>query len=84
MLPPSHGDDKFYLKHTDDKGDHTVFNDDFNITGIIDWEWAYTALPVHNGTECHLSDAFSLDLFLRNSISRYSNTIVTTDSVSKT
>lgn len=47
VLPPSHGDDKFYLKHADDKGDHTVFDDDFNITGIIDWEWAYTAPPVY-------------------------------------
>jgi len=30
----------FYLKHYDDKGDHILVDDDFNITGIIDWEFA--------------------------------------------
>lgn len=35
-------DGKFYLKHADDKGDHILVDDDFNITGIIDWEWAHT------------------------------------------
>ncbi|KAF7854159.1 hypothetical protein EAF04_010456 [Stromatinia cepivora] len=30
----------FYLKHCDDKGDHILVDDDFNITGIIDWEFA--------------------------------------------
>ncbi|KAF8245486.1 hypothetical protein K440DRAFT_655556 [Wilcoxina mikolae CBS 423.85] len=33
----------FYLRHVDDKGDHVMVDDDYNITGIIDWEWAYTA-----------------------------------------
>jgi hypothetical protein len=32
----------FYLKHTDDKGDYILVDQDFNITGVIDWEWAYT------------------------------------------
>lgn len=36
-------DGKFYLRHADDKGDHILVDEDFNITGIIDWEWAYTA-----------------------------------------
>ncbi|KAK1248315.1 hypothetical protein MKX08_006535 [Trichoderma sp. CBMAI-0020] len=36
-------DQVFYLKHTDDKGDHILVDQDFNITGIIDWEWAQTA-----------------------------------------
>ena len=36
-------DGKFYLRHADDKGDHILIDEDFNITGIIDWEWAYTA-----------------------------------------
>ncbi|KAK0390712.1 hypothetical protein NLU13_0215 [Sarocladium strictum] len=31
---------RFYLKHADDKGDHILVDDDYNITGIIDWEWA--------------------------------------------
>ncbi|KAJ5929505.1 hypothetical protein N7454_006455 [Penicillium verhagenii] len=30
----------FYLKHYDDKGDHILVDKDFNITGIIDWEFA--------------------------------------------
>lgn len=30
----------FYLKHQDDKGDHILVDDDYNITGIIDWEFA--------------------------------------------
>ncbi|PWW74573.1 hypothetical protein C7212DRAFT_365118 [Tuber magnatum] len=34
---------KFYLRHFDDKGDHIMVDEDFNITGIIDWEGAYTA-----------------------------------------
>ena len=34
---------KFYLRHFDDKGDHIMVDEGFNITGIIDWEGAYTA-----------------------------------------
>ena len=34
---------EFYLRHFDDKGDHIMVDEDFNITGIIDWEGAYTA-----------------------------------------
>lgn len=30
----------FYLKHYDDKGDHILVDDNYNITGIIDWEFA--------------------------------------------
>ncbi|RMZ84189.1 hypothetical protein DV738_g604, partial [Chaetothyriales sp. CBS 135597] len=40
-------DQGYYLKHADDKGDHILVDEDFNITGIIDWEWAYTAPPAH-------------------------------------
>jgi hypothetical protein len=29
----------FYLKHYDDKGDHILVDEDYNITGIIDWEF---------------------------------------------
>lgn len=35
-------DGRFYLRHADDKGDHILVDSDYNITGIIDWEWAYT------------------------------------------
>jgi hypothetical protein len=34
---------KFYLKHADDKGFHILVDSDSNITGLIDWEWAFTA-----------------------------------------
>ncbi|KAF1952116.1 hypothetical protein CC80DRAFT_538341 [Byssothecium circinans] len=37
-------DGQFFLKHADDKGDHILVDADYNITAIIDWEWAYTAL----------------------------------------
>ena len=58
VLPPVHSvnddDDhnnnnngKFYLKHADDKGDHIMVDDEYNITAIIDWEWAHTAVPAH-------------------------------------
>jgi hypothetical protein len=30
----------FFIKHYDDKGDHILVDADFNITGIIDWEFA--------------------------------------------
>jgi hypothetical protein len=30
----------FYLKHFDDKGDHILVDENFDITGIIDWEFA--------------------------------------------
>lgn len=32
----------FFLKHPDDKGDHILVNEDFDIVGIIDWEWCHT------------------------------------------
>lgn len=35
-------DDKFFIKHPDDKGDHILVDDSFNIVGIIDWEWTQT------------------------------------------
>ncbi|KAK7513196.1 hypothetical protein IWZ03DRAFT_401420 [Phyllosticta citriasiana] len=41
VLPEDNGDDKFFLKHVDDKGDHIFIDDDFKITGVIDWEWAH-------------------------------------------
>ncbi|KAL0935574.1 uncharacterized protein CTRU02_210165 [Colletotrichum truncatum] len=36
---------QFYLKHPDDKGDHILINENFDIVGIIDWEWTSTASP---------------------------------------
>ena len=45
VLPPAQDGEKFYLKHADDKGDHILMDEDFNVTGIMDWEWAHTASP---------------------------------------
>ncbi|POR35275.1 Uncharacterized protein TPAR_04528 [Tolypocladium paradoxum] len=39
-LFPSGG--QFFLKHPDDKGDHILVNDSFDIVGLIDWEWMQT------------------------------------------
>ncbi|KAK1981126.1 hypothetical protein LZ30DRAFT_97882 [Colletotrichum cereale] len=30
----------FYLKHYDDKGDHILVDEEYNITGVIGWEFA--------------------------------------------
>ncbi|KAH8434298.1 uncharacterized protein LDX57_011938 [Aspergillus melleus] len=35
-------DGEFYLRYADDKGTHILVDEDCNITGIIDWEWAHT------------------------------------------
>ncbi|PGG96085.1 hypothetical protein AJ80_09873 [Polytolypa hystricis UAMH7299] len=36
----------FFLKHMDDKGDHILVDEKFNIVGIIDWTFA-RAVPVY-------------------------------------
>lgn len=46
-LPSEQHSNQFYLKHADDKGDHILVDEHFNVTGIIDWEWAHTASPSH-------------------------------------
>ncbi|KAI9748531.1 MAG: Sulfate permease 2, partial [Chaenotheca gracillima] len=33
-------DGQFYLKHVDDKGDHLLVDEQGNVTGIIDWQFA--------------------------------------------
>ncbi|KAK3985046.1 hypothetical protein QBC44DRAFT_335714 [Cladorrhinum sp. PSN332] len=33
---------EFFLKHVDDKGDHILVDDEYNIVGIIDWQFART------------------------------------------
>lgn len=40
LTSPESNEGPFYLKHYDDKGDHILVDDDFNITGIIDREFA--------------------------------------------
>ncbi|KAJ5558471.1 hypothetical protein N7461_002443 [Penicillium sp. DV-2018c] len=34
--------EQFFLKHPDDKGDHILVNNSFDIVGVIDWEWTQT------------------------------------------
>ncbi|KAI0399408.1 hypothetical protein F4802DRAFT_610915 [Xylaria palmicola] len=34
---------QLFLKHPDDKGDHILVNEAYDIVGIIDWEWCCTA-----------------------------------------
>ena len=36
------GEEEFFLKHPDDKGDHILVNDNLDIIGVIDWEWTQT------------------------------------------
>ncbi|KAL9945676.1 hypothetical protein D7B24_005030 [Verticillium nonalfalfae] len=36
------GENRFFLKHVDDKGDHLMVDEDLNITGTIDWQMART------------------------------------------
>ncbi|KAK8087915.1 hypothetical protein PG997_002876 [Apiospora hydei] len=33
---------QFFLKHPDDKGDHILINDRYQIVALIDWEWTHT------------------------------------------
>ncbi|GIK07109.1 hypothetical protein Aspvir_002764 [Aspergillus viridinutans] len=42
IVPAKAETTQFYLKHADDKGDHILVDDDSNITGVVDWEWAHT------------------------------------------
>ncbi|KAF8250491.1 hypothetical protein K440DRAFT_640061 [Wilcoxina mikolae CBS 423.85] len=34
---------QFYLKHVDDKGNHLLVDDELNVVGIIDWQFARVA-----------------------------------------
>jgi hypothetical protein len=29
----------WYIKHAEDRGDHILFDEDGQITGVIDWDW---------------------------------------------
>ncbi|KAI0458039.1 hypothetical protein F5B21DRAFT_461072 [Xylaria acuta] len=52
----------FFLKHMDDKGDHILVDDDFQITGIIDWTFART-VPAYEAFGPSLMSANTTDLF---------------------
>lgn len=40
QLTTATAEGKFFLKHVDDKGDHILIDEDYNITGVIDWQFA--------------------------------------------
>lgn len=52
----------FYLKHMDDKGDHILVDDDFNVTGIIDWTFART-VPIYEAFGPSLFTAEMNDIY---------------------
>lgn len=35
---------EFFIKHADDKGDEILVDEEWHITGIVDWEW-YACIP---------------------------------------
>lgn len=36
---PGQQQQQFFIKHVDDKGDHLLIDNDYNVTGIIDWQF---------------------------------------------
>lgn len=44
-LPISDPETSFFIRHRDDKGDHILVDSDFNITGVLDWEFASIEHP---------------------------------------
>jgi hypothetical protein len=51
-------DHSFFIKHMDDKGDHILVDDSFNIVGLIDWEWAQTTTK----SEAFAAPSYLLDV----------------------
>ncbi|KAJ5697259.1 hypothetical protein N7488_010943 [Penicillium malachiteum] len=43
LIPEDDKSGQFFMKHVDDKGDHLLVDENSNITGIIDWQFARTA-----------------------------------------
>ncbi|KAI9147650.1 hypothetical protein HJFPF1_12680 [Paramyrothecium foliicola] len=52
----------FFLKHSDDKGDHILVDTDFRITGVIDWTFA-KVVPAYEAFGPSLVSANNADLF---------------------
>ncbi|KXG52946.1 uncharacterized protein PGRI_082010 [Penicillium griseofulvum] len=52
----------FFLKHMDDKGDHILVNEDFNVTGLIDWTFA-RAVPMYEAFGPSLLTAEMNDIY---------------------
>ncbi|KAF5006090.1 hypothetical protein FDECE_7508 [Fusarium decemcellulare] len=52
----------FFLEHADDKGDHILVDDNFEITGIIDWTFA-RVVPTYEAFGPSLVSADNSELF---------------------
>ncbi|KAI9711331.1 MAG: hypothetical protein M1820_002318 [Bogoriella megaspora] len=52
----------FFLKHMDDKGDHILVDDNYNVTGIIDWTFA-RAVPSYEAFGPSLVTADMNDMY---------------------
>lgn len=59
---PSLEEGPFFLKHMDDKGDHILVDDEYNITGVIDWTYA-RVVPAFEAFGPSLLTADMNDLF---------------------
>lgn len=57
----------FFLKHVDDKGDHLLVDENYNIVGIIDWQFTRT-VPI-----CEAFGPSLLTADLRNLYSRHAS-----------
>lgn len=54
----------FFLKHADDKGDHVLVDESYNITAVLDWQFARFAPAI---------EAFGPSLFTADLSNLYSN-----------
>ncbi|KAI9716971.1 MAG: hypothetical protein M1828_007485 [Chrysothrix sp. TS-e1954] len=59
---PGQDDGPFFLKHMDEKGDHVLVDEDYNITGIIDWTFA-RSVPAYEAFGPTLMTANMADLY---------------------
>lgn len=62
QFEPDLNNGPFFLKHTDDKGDHIFVDEEFNITGLIDWSFSRT-VPVYEAFGPSLVTAQMNDLY---------------------
>ncbi|RXK37473.1 hypothetical protein M231_05296 [Tremella mesenterica] len=46
----------FFIKHGEEKGDHFLFDQEWNVTAVIDWEWSYIS---------HKEEVFQAPSFFR-------------------
>ena len=68
-------DGPFFLKHMDDKGDHILVDDEYNITGIIDWTFA-RVVPAYEAFGPSLLTADTNDLFTDKAGRSFQDTIM--------